>query len=268
MTQELAHTGLFRSHDACVAGVCAGIAERCDFDPIVVRILAVLLTFASFGLVVLVYLALWINLPLAPEPVAPYDITPEQAISIAHGDLGYTLPEELDATEAANDPGRLPLMARLAIAVGLMLLFLIVATNAAPIVSGTQWWQFWPLSLLIIGLCLIVIPVRTRYEAAWHASGIVITSLAASMLPMALGVLSWDTFLYGFQHLWVLVAVAAALFGTGLYRGIDALVIAGAFCLTAFCLLSLGLFASPGEAGGLLINLPDGRTLRLALLFS
>lgn len=54
---------LYRSDDGVIAGVCAGIAEYCDIDPVIVRILAVLLSISSFGVVVLVYVLLWLVMP-------------------------------------------------------------------------------------------------------------------------------------------------------------------------------------------------------------
>ena len=47
MTQE---KRLNRSRDALLGGVCAGVAEYFDVDPVVVRILVVVLTVASAGL--------------------------------------------------------------------------------------------------------------------------------------------------------------------------------------------------------------------------
>jgi len=53
-----------------VAGVCAGIAERLDLDPTLVRIVFVLsIFFGGFG--IFAYLVLWILLPKgSPEPPA------------------------------------------------------------------------------------------------------------------------------------------------------------------------------------------------------
>ena len=64
------HKRLARSStDKKLAGVCAGLADYFDLDPMIVRLcwlLAVL--FAGTG--VLIYIVLWIVLPLAPpEPV-------------------------------------------------------------------------------------------------------------------------------------------------------------------------------------------------------
>jgi phage shock protein C len=53
------------SRDKKVGGVCAGLADYFDLDPTIVRIVWLLaIFFAGTGL--LVYLILWIALPLAP----------------------------------------------------------------------------------------------------------------------------------------------------------------------------------------------------------
>ncbi|MEJ2545550.1 MAG: PspC domain-containing protein [Calditrichaceae bacterium] len=49
-----------------LAGVCAGIAEYFDIDPTLVRLGYVLLSIASFGIGLIVYLILMIILPQAP----------------------------------------------------------------------------------------------------------------------------------------------------------------------------------------------------------
>lgn len=265
MAQQTIHTQLYRSRHTCVAGVCAGIAERYDFDPIVIRILAILLTGVTVGLAAIVYIALWAYLPREPEPSAPYDVTPEYAESATRGMLDCAAP--LDAGQSALDGSKgFPILPRLAIAVGLMLLFLVVSTNVAPIVSGTKWWQFWPLGFLIAGLCLIVIPIRTQFEALWHAIGIAGTSLAALTLPMSLGVVSWETFLVALQQLWVLVFAAIALAVVGMYRKSNALVVSASFLIAAFCLIALMTYAIPGDMEFLFINMPDGRSFRIAIL--
>jgi len=57
------------SRDKKLGGVCAGLADYFDLDPTLVRIVWLLLVlFAGTGL--LVYLILWIVLPLAPAGAA------------------------------------------------------------------------------------------------------------------------------------------------------------------------------------------------------
>lgn len=266
MARDVLHTKLYRSYDALAGGVCAGLAECFELDPIVVRILVVLLTGTTFGFAAFVYVALWACLPLGSEPRGPYDIFPSLVGSRARGNIDH--PESVNREDAEDANARkLPLVSRVAAAAALMLLFLVVATNVSTIVPGTQWWQFWPLAFLIAGLCLIIVPVRSRFEAAWHALGIIITSLAASMTPMSLGIISWSAFPLAFLQGWPLVAVALALIGLGLRWRSDTLVVTGAFCIAAFCLVMLFAHAAAGETHTLFLNMPDGSMLRVAMGF-
>lgn len=264
VAQQATYDQLYRSRDAYVGGVCAGIAEHLDFDPIVIRILAILLTVVTLGLGGVVYLLLWALIPRRPELSATYDIIPERAESIAHGHLDYPASGD-DEEDVVGERSNLSITARLAIAVGLMVLFLMVAMNVSPIVSGTRWWQFWPIAFLIAGLCLLVIPVPTRFGSAWHAAGIVVMSLGAAMLPMSLGVISWATFPNALLRAWILLVVAVALLVIGLINRVNALVYAAAFCAAAFLLVALLVYAVPGDVETLLLYMPDGRSLRLVL---
>lgn len=258
MASQGAEKILYRSHDAYVAGVCAGIAEYLDFDAIVIRILVILLTFMTLGLAVIAYLILWAGIPRQPQPRPQklYDVQPESAESTAYGSLDY---------HPGDGEPKLSILARVAIAAGLMLLFLVVAVNLSPLVPGTQWWQFWPLSFLILGLCLIIIPVRSRYEAAWHALGIVVTSLAASMLPMSVGVVSWHTIISTLALMWPIVVLAITLFIMGMYRGINALILASAFCIVGICVLGSTFCVLPGELETLLLYIPGGHSLQIVV---
>jgi phage shock protein C len=57
------------STDKKIGGVCAGLAEYFDMDPTLVRVIWLLaIFFAGTGL--LIYIILWIVLPLAPLPGA------------------------------------------------------------------------------------------------------------------------------------------------------------------------------------------------------
>jgi phage shock protein PspC (stress-responsive transcriptional regulator) len=57
------------SRDKKIGGVCAGIADYFDLDPTIVRIVWLLAVFCA-GTGGLVYLILWIALPLAPAAPA------------------------------------------------------------------------------------------------------------------------------------------------------------------------------------------------------
>jgi phage shock protein PspC (stress-responsive transcriptional regulator) len=59
---------LERPQDRVIAGVCHGLGDYFDIDPVVVRILFIILTVAG-GAGVLAYLILWIVMPPAGSPV-------------------------------------------------------------------------------------------------------------------------------------------------------------------------------------------------------
>ncbi len=54
---------LYRSNDRVIAGVCSGIAEYLDFDPVAVRLGYVFLTLATCFSGVLFYIVAWIVMP-------------------------------------------------------------------------------------------------------------------------------------------------------------------------------------------------------------
>jgi phage shock protein C len=51
------------AHRAWIGGVCAGLAESMGLPVLLVRVAAFLLLFVSFGIELLVYVALWLLLP-------------------------------------------------------------------------------------------------------------------------------------------------------------------------------------------------------------
>ena len=54
---------LMRSHDRVWAGVCGGIAEYLDFDPVMVRIAYAFLTLFTAFSGLIFYIVLWIVMP-------------------------------------------------------------------------------------------------------------------------------------------------------------------------------------------------------------
>ena len=67
---------LYRSRtDSVLGGVCGGIAERYGWDPILVRIISLILLF-TVGFALPVYIVMWMIVPKAPWVRAP--LTPEE----------------------------------------------------------------------------------------------------------------------------------------------------------------------------------------------
>ena len=63
----------------------------------------------------------------------------------------------------------------------------------------------------------------------------------------------------------VLLMMSVLLFVIGLHRSNGALVILGSLLVAVFCLSTIALFAIPGDVANLLILMPDGRSLRIAI---
>lgn len=85
---------LYRSRDALIGGVCAGVADYFDVDPVIVRIFVVIFTIASGGLLGVAYAALCLVLPKEPKIEAPLDVRPQSVHSETYG--------EVDASRAAS----------------------------------------------------------------------------------------------------------------------------------------------------------------------
>ena len=240
--------------------MCAGIAEHFDLDPIVVRILGVLISVITLGLGALVYLVLWALLPQESHTHAPYEVSPEQAESSAYGCVDYTA-----NARATADSEKLSAVMWLIITASLIALFLVVALGISPMIRGSQWWQFWPVGLVLGGVCLTVVPVGEKRKMAWHALGVIVVALATSCLPMSLGIASWRTPLLALGHLWPLALAAVVLYVLGLRRSISSLSIMAALFVVLFCLLMLTSFLEPGDATGLMIVMPGRNVFRVVL---
>ena len=100
---------LLRSRKALIGGVCAGVADYFNVDPVIVRIIMVVFTLASGGLLGIAYILLWIVLPLEPKEEAPLDVHPQSVHSETYGtfEFGGT-PRK---TESGGASGRLALCA-------------------------------------------------------------------------------------------------------------------------------------------------------------
>ena len=80
---------LLRSRKALIGGVCAGVADYFNVDPVIVRIIMVVFTLASGGLLGIAYILLWIVLPLEPKEEAPLDVHPQSVHSETYGTFEF-----------------------------------------------------------------------------------------------------------------------------------------------------------------------------------
>ena len=245
--------------DSCIAGVCSGIAEGYDVDTIVVRILAVMLAVITLGLGIIVYVILWTRLPVRKERNKVYDVMPEYVESKSFGYIENDFMKK-------NDPNSyVSLLVRLGIAAAMVLLFLIVAINISPLMPGTNWWDFWPISLLMLGLCLVIIPIRIGFEPVWHVVGILLTAIAVSILPMSLGIMSWATIAGLFSRFWYIFLCFVMFFVIGLMRKSSFFLFVSSFFFVFFLVFGVLFCFVSGEIDMLFFHTPSGRLIEISL---
>lgn len=99
---------LYRANDTLLGGVCTGIAEYIGIDPIIAQILTVVLSIASAGAVIILYIVLWIIIPKRPDPHAPVDVQPQEVHSDTYGQVRYSAAQTEGGypmgNETKNDP--------------------------------------------------------------------------------------------------------------------------------------------------------------------
>lgn len=139
---------LYRSAtERYIAGVCGGLGEYFNIDPAFVRILFVLLTFASgFGL--LAYLILWISVRRRPAGVPldePISAKAEPPVQRDYSPWSRLLPGIL------------------LIALGVIFF---IHENVYWFDIEDVWEKFWPVTLIAIGLLLVLYKGHSRRETA------------------------------------------------------------------------------------------------------
>ena len=136
---------IYRSKkESMIAGVCGGLGEYLDIDPVIVRIIFVLLAFAG-GAGVIGYIIAWIIIPEAPA---------ETADTGGGAQAAPAIPEE---NEAAKKEKRALFAGFILIALGLVFLF-------SRIFRWFDFWDLWPIILIIIGLAIVLKAKREKHE--------------------------------------------------------------------------------------------------------
>jgi len=157
---------LYRSRkDKMIAGVCGGIAEYFGIDPVIVRLVAVLLLFAN-GIGLLAYIILAIVVPVESSPSKePRDVIKENVQEIKQ--TATQVGEDIRSTFASpsgSPPQQQPPAHNVERSRNFLGLVLIVvgAVFLLTIFFSSLWWfrwfqwqYLWP--ILLIGLGLVVI---------------------------------------------------------------------------------------------------------------
>jgi phage shock protein C len=158
---------LYKSRtDVVVSGVAGGVADWLRMDPSLVRIVWVVLTPLTGGLALLVYIVMWIVVPVDPrDPSAAAPAAPPVPGSAPGGEAPTVeAPPAGEATTATTPavpspppplpaPRREPGNAGMIVGLGLIVLGgLFLAREFFP---PFRWDYIWPVGLILLGALLI-----------------------------------------------------------------------------------------------------------------
>ena len=298
---------LYRSRNALVGGVCAGIAERLDVDPVVTRIFFVAFSVLTLGFGGFLYLALWAVLPKAPKRVRPVDVEPQLVHSDTFGVVdcrsargrsaaAARLAQAQPYVSAAHLPPTPPSAARqggaLSPEVG-ELGASMDAADAEQLAGGNRESVTGAVlarpSLLRIclalcaGCLLVTVGVSIAASAAireiawWQCWPLFLIVLGiVRMAVPAPGNASAAAFLFGVtlasaamtEGLWPLLVGAVALLAFGLHARSVTPVLVATLLVVMFCALGLLLYAEPGTLRTVTLVTPLGREYQVFLPFT
>ncbi len=150
---------LYRSRtDRMIWGVCGGLAKYFDIDPVVVRIITILLVFPC-GVGIPAYIILAIVVPLESSQASePRDVIKEnveeikQTASQLGDDIRSTFARKGGASEEMTKTRHRSLNVLGAILIVIGVLFLLVSFR---VFEWLSWSRLWPLILIAIGLLVI-----------------------------------------------------------------------------------------------------------------
>jgi len=147
--------------------VCGGLAKCLDIDPVIVRVIMVLLVFAN-GIGILAYIIMAIVVPLEGSRTAEIKETMRENVEEMK-ESAVELGEEIRSTfggEEVEAEERDKIHQRRRNFIGIILIvvgFLFLAAN-----FNFFWWfhwdRLWPLLLVVVGLLIILSAWRRRHD--------------------------------------------------------------------------------------------------------
>ena len=153
---------LYRSAKSKVfGGVAGGIAEYFDIDPIIIRLLFVVIAFAGGGGAI-VYLILWIALPLEPLTANSFNMNMGPGEPSGAGNPGGQTATDYSA--AASNPFYIPVKHenRNGLIGGIVLISLGLIFLANRFIPNIHFSDIWPLVLVVLGGVLIATSFAER----------------------------------------------------------------------------------------------------------
>ncbi len=141
---------LFRSRkDKMIAGVCGGLGQYFDVDPVIVRLVFVILAFVQ-GIGVLAYILLWIIVPMEGREKPVEEVVKENIEEIAEETkkIGDKVQEKVKIHSESKGS--------FWFGVGLLILGVLLLLSNYDILFWGSLVRLWPVALMILGIYLMV----------------------------------------------------------------------------------------------------------------
>ncbi|MCL2136958.1 MAG: PspC domain-containing protein [Coriobacteriia bacterium] len=269
---------LYRSDDAMVAGVCAGLADYFGIDSTIVRIYFVVIMMVFMGIPSLVYILMIFIIPKQPRFYdQPIDIKASANSEMSAISNRETTPgaawvssnseafDALDPESSGTDGKPISRGLNVAISVGFMLVgFGIIALLG--LFVDPFFWRYWPLIVILIGLISLFTPGFHGWRILRAGNSILLITVGCLLQFWRLDYYPFHVFFQTVTTLWpvALIVIGLLVIGGTLRRDI--------FKLAAALLLSLALVVgvwSFGNIGGpYYIKLPVMQPFKIELPMS
>lgn len=160
---------LYRSRtDSVLGGVAGGVAEYLDADPSIVRIVWAILGIVTGGLLVVLYIVMWIVVPEPPASAAPLSGAGAPAPAAASAATGDAAGDTADAAAAGDGasvaaqqaPPRRRSSGGGTLVFGLVLVGLGAYFLIREYVPQIDTDLLWPIGLVALGIVLVVASLR------------------------------------------------------------------------------------------------------------
>jgi phage shock protein C len=159
---------LYKSQtERVISGVAGGVAEYLDADPAIVRVIWALLAIFTGGVFFVLYIVMWIVVPLGPYPAGP-EGGPEgapggEAAEGASGQPGSGSPTTWNAAPPYRHRHRRG-SGEGAWVFGLILIGVGLWFLAREYIPAVNFDRLWPLGLVLVGVLFLAIAIRRRPE--------------------------------------------------------------------------------------------------------
>jgi phage shock protein C len=141
---------LYRSQtESVLGGVAGGVAEYFDLDPAIVRVVWALLALITGGVFFILYIVMWIVVPLGPEPDQGVD---DRAAEGADPITGWNAQPRRGRRSSGGESWIFGV-----VLIGLGLYFL-----AREYLPDINFDRLWPLGLVLLGVILLFGAIRRR----------------------------------------------------------------------------------------------------------